>query len=133
MAYRKLVDGDLVRIIGGEWHGFDAVVIDAGESSSRVQVGGADWGQQRAVCFHVRNNHLLIRDEPNGFIVDGRVDTKAQDEYHERLRLITPPYNDDEEDEYSQYEDWTNTDLIDKIISLESKLLKLQQELDGLL
>lgn len=90
MAYRKLKDGDLVRVVdGSDVHGYNGVVIDAGERSSYVQVNiSRHKDAPVSKCKTILNNWLMIRNSPSEFIVDGRVDIAAQDKYNADRQLF---------------------------------------------
>lgn len=106
MAYRKLEDGDLVRIVTGEWKGYNAVVIDvdAGvvdgprnkvRNIARVQIGE----NGKTVCTYVFHDKLLIRHEPwtHRAIVDGRVDHDLAAKYQRKdiAQAIAELYDDE--------------------------------------
>ena len=103
MAYRKLKDGDLVRITyKGKYHGRDGVVIAANEGFSRVQVNTGRAGTPKSECVNIPNKYILVRNDVNNFIVDGRVDIAAQDKYNEQvqneqLKIQRESYNELEE------------------------------------
>lgn len=118
MAYRKLRDTDLVRIIGGEY-GYNGVVLDAGELVSYVQVQFGDSCE----CMVIPNKRLLIRH--GGFIKDGQVDHEAKRLYDEQRAASFKSRNvgdvafDNEEE--CEYDGWDREDLIERIKELEER------------
>ena len=102
MAYRKLVEGDLVRITnGGEYHGRDAIVIDAEKQMARVQVRIGRGGEMSAECLWVRNDNLLVREDNQ--VTDGRIDdVKVQRLLDARNRRTQQEHDDDEDDDKSE-------------------------------
>lgn len=128
MAYRKLYDGDLVRIVGkGQvYSGKNAIVINAGEFSTRVQLH--TWEHlgnacSEVICETVVNKNLLIRNEPHGYIIDGRIDHEKKSAFEVR-RVVT--YHDDyEEEDECEFDDYDRDDLIDMIVKLRNDVATL--------
>lgn len=129
MAYRTIRDADLVRIVGkGQVYcGCNAVVIDAGEVKSRVQLQTwSHMGKQcrEVICETIPNKNLLIRDDgTHGYVVDGRID-------HEKKAKIEARQS--EYCEYDDFDDCHNSDssimkqLIERVSKLETELLYLK-------
>lgn len=123
MAYRKLHDLDLVRVVnGGDHHGRDAVVLDAGELSSYIQIQGSN------ICFVINNTKLLVLDNPNQFIIDGRIDHEAKRKWIDDQQSRNYNFDVDDEEE-CEYDYWDRSDLIDRIKQLERELLHAENEL----
>jgi hypothetical protein len=125
MAYRKLRDGDLVRITGKyvDFSGCNAIVIDAGEMLTRVQVQNrTNVNETPTICLTINNDHLKIRHEPHGYIVDGRIDHAKKS----ALEARRVEYNrDDFEEDECEFDDCDRDDLIDMIIKLRNDVATL--------
>lgn len=124
MAYRKLVDGDLVRITGKyvDFSGRNAIVIDAGEMLTRVQVQNwAHLNETSTICLTINNDHLKIRHEPHGYIVDGRIDHEKKSAFEARTVVTHEDfeYFDDDDCEFDGYD---RDDFIARIKQLEREL-----------
>lgn len=123
MAYRKLIHGDLVRIVDitNGYHGCDAVVIDAQENYARVQINVGRGDQLESRCIDVPNRNLLVRHSEYYCIVDGRIDHEAKNRHNQKLRSNWNENNVDSDDE-CKYDDWDRKDLIERIKELEIEL-----------
>jgi hypothetical protein len=124
MAYRKLYDGDLVRITGSQvsFTGRNAIVIDAGVTMSRVQVQGwTHFNEEPTNCLTLNNKHLIIRHEPHGYIVDGRIDPAKKS----ALEARRVAYHKDELEEEDEFYDYDRDDLIDMIVKLRNDVATL--------
>lgn len=126
---RKLVDGDLVRIVGkGQLYaGRNAIVIDARESSCRVQLQGWDARMGNpcgeTICETVLNKNLIVRDEGEfGYIVDGRIDHAKKSALGVRRAEYNRDFFADDECEFDEYD---RDDLIDMINKLRIDVAKL--------
>ena len=125
MAYRKLRDGDLVRIVDitNGYHGCDAVVIDAQENYARVQINVGRTDRLESRCIDVPNRNLLVRNGEYYFIVDGRIDHDAKLQHDQKLKSHWNDRNVDTEPE-CPYAHWDRDELIEKIKELEEELDK---------
>lgn len=120
MAYRKLRDGDLVRIvdINNGLHGLDVVVIDAQETFARVQLHGGEATR----CYDIPNKNLLVRNSEYYFIVDGRIDHEAKYQHDENLRSSWNKRNVVDSEPECPYHYWDREELIEKLKELEKEL-----------
>lgn len=116
MAYRKLLDGDLVRVvdINSSLHGLDVVVIDANKDYARVQFN--DDGTR---CFDIPNRNLLVRDSAYHFIVDGRIDHEAIRKHDDEIRSKYLQRNMVDDEEECEYDSFSRLDLIEKLKELQ--------------
>lgn len=123
MAYRKLHDGDLVRVVDikNRYHGYDAIVIDAQQNYARVQiaVGLMSAALLESSCIDVLNRNLLVRHSTYAFIKDGRVDHEAK-RIHDEIMMETSKEDKAVDNAYDgYYDDWSFEDLIYRIRELE--------------
>lgn len=129
MAYRKLLHGDLVRIVGkGQvYSGRNAIVIDDYESSCRVQLQGWDARMgtpcNETICETVPNKNLIVRDEGEfGYIVDGRIDHAKKSALEVRRAEYNRDFFEDDECEYDEYD---RDELIEMIVKLRNDVATL--------
>lgn len=127
MAYRELKDLDLVKITGKDvqFNGRNAVVIDAGQVVSRVQITKHLMVSKPTICVNIRNANLKVRHEPYGYIVDGRIDKAKKEAFEQRQGqyTISPTCDDDEEvDEFSEFD---HDDLVDMLVKLRNDVSTL--------
>lgn len=97
MAHRELKDLDRVRIVDkGEFHGYNAVVIDADGISAKVQTHNGE----NAVCKWYLASDLIIRHSECEYIFDGQYDADAHERFKaEMSNRLDMLHEYDEEDE----------------------------------
>lgn len=110
MAYRKLVVGDLVRVVDrGPNHGRDAVVVEASQSNVvKIQMVFGRTSKRIKEKSWVNQKHLLIRHSEYEFIFDGKLDEEARKSYHELKQIEVSSYIDNnlhEDDDIDWYDD----------------------------
>lgn len=127
MAYRKLVDGDLVRITDKNHSGRNAIVIESGETMSRVQIHS--WSHlhtpEPSVCVIIDNDKLMVRHEPNGYIIDGRIDHDKKSAF-DKIARDQDLYLSEEPEE-DEFDDVDRDGLIDMIIKLRNDVSTLSE------
>lgn len=141
MAYRKLHHGDQVRIRGkGVNHsGRNAIVIhSANECHTRVQI--VPWGSfpdEKTICVTLHNDNLMVRHEPHGWIIDGRIDHDKKEAF-EKLARDREKFNTIEDHEDDEFEFYDRDDLIDIIVKLRNdvstlndSVVDLEMKLEG--
>ena len=130
MSYRQLQVSDQVRIKSKyvSHAGRNAVVIAVDDQDiNLVRVQIVPWqsvDNQSTECVTLHTDHLMVRHEPNGFIIDGRIDQVKLKEFEERQRQYKEEDVDD--DERFEYDDWDRDDLIDKINTLTLELNRIK-------
>ncbi|UOL48614.1 hypothetical protein [Pseudomonas phage Astolliot] len=100
MAFRKLEPGDSVKVRSGEHFGRFGDVLETNGNLAYVRTkhNGDVW---------LKEADLLLAD-PNLLIFTTR---------HNPVPVV-----DEDEDEYTEFEDWSKTDLIDEILRLRARL-----------
>lgn len=126
MSYRKLQVSDQVRIKSKyvSHAGRNAVVIAVDDQDiNLVRVQIVPWygvDNQKNECVTLHSDHLMVRHEPDGFIIDGRIDNLKLKEFEERQLHYIQQVVDDEEE--CEYDDWDREDLIERIKELTLEL-----------
>ena len=126
MSYRQLQVSDQVRIKSKyvSHAGRNAVVIAVDDQDiNLVRVQIVPWqgvDNQPTECVTLHTDHLMVRHEPNGFIIDGRIDHVKLKEFEERQRRYNQEDVDD--DETCEYDGWGREDLIERIKELTLEL-----------
>lgn len=132
MSYRQLQVSDQVRINSKyvSHAGRNAVVIAVDDQDiNLVRVQIVPWQgfelhhvmcNQPTECVTLHSDHLMVRHEPNGFIIDGRIDQVKLKGFEERQRQYKEEDVDD--DETCEYDGWDREDLIERIKELNLEL-----------